>query len=191
MATSTNALLQLIQSHGLLLLFPLSVAEGPIVSVLAGWLARLGYLPLGWTYVVLMLGDLVGDVLNYAIGRSGLRLIPQRWRQRLGVDDASLDALGTYFKAKGGRTLITAKLTHSLGFAALIAAGAARMPLPAFLWFNLIATLPKTLAFLMIGYLLGQAHAMIDTWIWRGSLAVLVLAAALFFWLRRRRRQRT
>jgi membrane protein DedA with SNARE-associated domain len=162
-----------------------------MVSVAAGWLAKLGMLPLGWAYVVLVFGDLVGDALHYALGRSGLRRIPDRWRRRLGVDAEALDRLARHFQANGGRTLVAAKLTHSLGFAALIAAGAARMPFWSFLWYNFLATLPKTLAFLMLGYLLGHAQSLIGTWLWRGSLVVIVLGGVLFFWLLRRKVHRT
>ena len=140
---------------------------------------------------MLSLGDLVGDALHYALGRSGLRRIPERWRHRLRIDEAALDVLGHHFKARGGRTLIVAKLTHSLGFAALIAAGAARMPFLPFLWFNLLGTLPKTLAFLLLGYALGHATAMIDTWLWRGSLVVIVLGGLFLLWLLKKKVRRT
>lgn len=189
MTLSSDTITQLIQAHGLLLLFPLSVAEGPIVTVAAGWMAKLGLLPLGWTYLVLVLGDLVGDALHYALGRRGLRLIPERWRRRLGIDADALRGLARHFETRGGRTLIVAKLTHSLGFAALIAAGAARMPFLPFLWFNLLGTLPKTLAFLLLGYGLSQAQTLIETWLWRGSLVVAIVGGGMLLcYLRRRHR---
>ena len=187
MVVSIATLTTLIQTDGLKLLLPLAVVEGPIVSVVAGWLARLGLLPLGWAYGVLVLGDLIGDALHYAVGRSGARILPARWRARLGLDDPASGQLARHFGENGGRTLVVAKLTHSLGFAALIAAGAARMPLPAFLWYNLVATLPKSLAFLMLGYGLGHASALIDSWIWRVSLVLLVVSVGVVVWFFRRK----
>lgn len=187
MAVSINTLTTLIQDNGLALLLPLSVVEGPVVSVMAGWLARLGLLPLGWAYVVLVLGDLIGDLLHYAIGFSGARILPVRWRSRFGLDSPETGQLARHFGETGGRTLVVAKLTHSLGFAALIAAGAARMPLPAFLWYNFLATLPKSLAFLMLGYGLGHASTMIDHWIWRVSVVMLVVGAGVVTWFLRRK----
>ncbi|OSP54165.1 DedA family protein [Pseudoruegeria sp. SK021] len=190
MSASTDAILQLLQSHGLALLFPLAVLEGPIVSVIAGWLTRLGYFAFPWAFVVLVLADLIGDAGMYWLGRSGLQVLPDRWRRRLRIDEPRIEPLAAHFQTRGGRTLILAKITHSLGFAALIAAGAGRMPFGSFLWFNLLGTLPKTLFFLMIGYALGQAHAEIDTWIWRGSAIMAGLATiaviAWLFWRKRR-----
>ena len=187
MVVTLATLTTLIQNNGLALLLPLSVVEGPIVSVVAGWLARLGLLPFGWAYGVLVLGDLIGDALHYAIGRSGARILPVRWRVRFGLEGAGAGQLVRHFGENGGRTLMVAKLTHSLGFAALIAAGAARMPLPAFLWYNLVATLPKSLAFLMLGYGLGHASVLINSWIWRVSLLLLLISAGVAVWFYRRR----
>ena len=188
MTETTTALTQLIQSHGLWLLLPLSILEGPIVTVIAAWLARLGLMPLGMVYLVCVLGDVIGDLILYWVGRRGLRIVPPKWRVRMGIRRARLNRLARHFDQSGGRTLVTAKLTHSLGFAALAAAGAAKMPLVPFIGYNLAATLPKTALFVVIGYALGQAHAMIDTWIARASFAVLALAAvALTVWLWRRR----
>lgn len=185
-----ESLTQLIQAQGLLLLFPLSILEGPIISVIAGWLVRLHLIPLGWTFAVLVLGDLVGDALHYLLGRSGLHRFPERWRRRLGIDDAAIAGLTTHFQDQGGRTLIIGKLTHGLGFAALIAAGAARMPFGRFLWYNLVATLPKTAGFLLLGYLLGHAEVTIGNWIWRVSLIVLILGGAALVWYIRHRTPR-
>ena len=189
MTTGTDWLIQIIQNDGLALMVPLAVIEGPIVSVIAGWLTHLGYLPLLWVYLLLVLADLTGDTLLYGFGRGGLQALSPRWRTQLGLTKARMAELAEHFRASGGRTLVIAKLTHSLGFAALTAAGAGRMPLASFLWFNLLGTLPKTLFFVLIGYSLGQAHATINIWIWRASILVLVGAGGIVaVWLVRRRR---
>lgn len=182
-----DAVIQLIQTHGLVLLAPLSVLEGPIVTVIAGYLASLGLLPAGGALAVVILGDLVGDALLYLAGRKGIKRMPQRWRDRLGLNAARIEALSDHFGARGGRTLVIGKLTHSAGAAILVAAGAARMPVAAFLGWNLVATLPKSAAFLALGYGFGAAYAQIDAWIVRVSFVLLVLlvAAGAFWWRRR------
>ncbi|SLN48309.1 SNARE associated Golgi protein [Aquimixticola soesokkakensis] len=149
-------LYNLVQTYGLSLLFPLSVLEGPIVTVLAGFLARQELLPLGWAFGVLVAGDLTGDALHYALGRSGLRILPERWQRRCHATPDQIAPMVAHFAQKGGRTLFVAKITHSLGFAALVAAGAARMPFGSFLFFNLLGTLPKTAALLALGYVFGR-----------------------------------
>ncbi len=184
-----DSVIQLIQTHGLLLLAPLSVLEGPIVTVIAGYLASLGLLNTAGALAVVVAGDLVGDALLYLAGRKGIKCLPQRWRDRLGLNADRVEALKGHFGARGGRTLVIGKLTHSAGAAILVAAGAARMPAGAFLWWNLIATLPKSAAFLALGYAFGAAYSQIDLWIFRVSfvLLALLLAGGVVWWRQRRR----
>lgn len=182
-----DGVMALLQSHGLWFLAPLSVLEGPIVTVIAGYLVGLSILSLVGAYVVVVLGDLVGDVVLYLVGRHGMGRLRPRWRSRLGLNDGRVAALTDHFGQRGGRTLVFGKLTHSAGAAILLAAGAARMPFGLFLFYNFLATLPKSAAFLALGYLFGAAYAQIDVWIFRVSLALLaVMALAGVLWWRRR-----
>ena len=183
-----ESVVSLVQSHGLLLLAPLAIMEGPIVTVVAGSVVQLGLLGFVPVYIVVVLGDLIGDALFYLLGRWGLGRMPLRWRARLGLRRSKLQELGEHFRTRGGRTRIIAKLTHSLGFVALAAAGASRMPFGAFLWYNLMATLPKCLAFLLIGYSFGYAYAQINHYIYWASLGLMVvlLVAVLVWYLRQK-----
>ncbi|HEY8908011.1 MAG TPA: VTT domain-containing protein [Rhodoferax sp.] len=192
MTAVTDMLVQLLQANGLLLLFPLAVIEGPIVTVIAGWLARLGYFPLGRAVLILVVADLVGDSLLYGLGRAGPNVLPQKLRQVLGVTDARIALMAEHFSKQGGRTLIAAKLTHSFGFVVLVAAGASRMSFPAFLCFNLVGTIPKTLFFLLVGYAVGEAHVTIDNWIGRASLGIVILGVAIlsiWYWKKKKERR--
>lgn len=165
---------ELMQSHGLWLLAPIAIIEGPIISVIAGYLAHLGAFNLGAAYVIVVLADLVGDTLFYLFGRNGLGWLSPRWRSRLGLTEERLAGLAEHFDAKGGRTLILGKLTHTLGALALVAAGMAHMRFVPFLWYNLVATLPKSLFFLALGYGLGAAYKQVDAYIFWFSLVPLV-----------------
>lgn len=169
--------LQMMQSHGLWLLAPIAILEGPIITVIAGYLAHLGAFSPGAAYVIVVLADLVGDVLFYLFGRSGLGWLSPRWRRRLSLTEDRLAGLAEHFATKGGRTLIVGKLTHTLGALALIAAGMAHMRFLPFLWYNFLATLPKSLFFLMLGYGLGAAYKRVDAWIFWFSLVPLVALA--------------
>ncbi len=190
MALTTDTLLHLLQTDGLLLLFPLAVIEGPIVTVIAGWLVRLGYLAFGWSLLVLVIADLVGDSLLYGLGRWGIGALSPRWRTRLGLTADRLARVSAHFDRSGGWTIVAAKLTHALGFPTLVAAGAGRMAFLPFIMFNLAGTIPKSLLLLLLGYALGEAHVAINAWIGRGSLVILLIAiAALGIWFLSHRRQ--
>ncbi|MBU2960823.1 VTT domain-containing protein [Citreicella sp. C3M06] len=177
----------LIAKDGLVLLAPIAVLEGPIVTVIAAWVASRGLLDVWSVAIVVILADVFGDALFYGLGRWGLHRLPIRWRYRMGLNRARLSKLAGHFERSGVRTLIFGKWTHSAGAAVLVAAGLGRMPLAKFLWVNLIATIPKSLFFVAIGYLFGSAYSRIDDWIARISLLLLgVILLAGIIWLLKR-----
>ena len=181
----------LIAKHGLGIVAPIAVVEGPIVTVIAAWLASQGLMSLWGLAAVVIAADLVGDFGFYAIGRWGLSRLPARWLARLGLTHERLTELTGYFDHHGGRTLLLGKITHSAGFAVLAAAGVARMPLLRFFWFNLLGTVPKSLFFVALGYGFGAAYTNIDNWITKASLvlgAVIAVLVASFFIHRATRR---
>jgi membrane protein DedA with SNARE-associated domain len=73
--------------------------------------------------------------------------------------------LAPRIRTRAGAMLLFGKLTHSAGFAVLLAAGAARVDLRRFLAFNLLGTLPKVLVLVLLGYWFGRLYAA-----WQGDL---------------------
>lgn len=183
-----DTLPHLIQTYGLALLAPIAILEGPIVTVIASYVARLGYINIYAVYVICVVADVVGDAGMYWVGRTGNRWVPLRWRRRLGMDRARTVRLVHHFRKQGGRTLIIGKLTHSAGFLVLLAAGAARMPFGKFLLFNTLGTIPKTAFFCVIGYTIGHAYASIDGYISKISVILLIvlIAGGVGWWFHRR-----
>jgi membrane protein DedA with SNARE-associated domain len=182
--------MDVLRSEGLLLLFPLAVIEGPIVTVIAAYLASLGYMNVYAVFAVAVSADLVGDSILYSLGRFGYDLTRKRLPARLRIDAGQLAPIAEYFRLRGGRTLLVGKLTHAVGFIILFAAGVSRMPFLSFIWYNLLGTLPKSLFFVVIGFTIGYAYKEIDSYILRASIVVFVTAAALgLYWLSRRQRR--
>ena len=179
----------LVQAYGLWLLAPVSILEGPIVTVIAAYMASLGLMNVYAVFAVCVIGDLIGDAILYMVGRFGPRSLPGRWQVRLGLRRKQRKGLQTHFAQVGGRTLIIGKLTHSAGAAVLIASGAGKMPIWSFLWYNLLGTLPKTAVFTMLGYVFGYAYSTIDSYLFRASMVMLVLLAIAvgIWWMLRRK----
>lgn len=180
-----ESIIALVKLHGIALVAPLSILEGPIVTVIASYLASLAYLNIWAVIIVVILGDLAGDVVLYGAGRWGSGA---KWMAKLGLTPTRLEQLTQHFGAKGPHTLMVGKWTHSAGAAVLFAAGVARMPFGAFLFWNTLVTIPKSLLFVAIGYSFGHLYNQIDGWIGRISvvmLLVLVLAAIIWWWRRR------
>ena len=179
----------LMAKHGLAVVAPIAVLEGPIVTVIAAWLASQHLFSVWSVSVVVILADVVGDIGLYALGRWGLHRLPARWRIKLGLSRERLLRNGRHFRDKGVRTLLFGKWTHSAGAPVLVAAGVARMNFWMFAATNLIATIPKSLFFVALGYQLGAYYGSIDSWIARASLIALglILLGGVIWYFRRKK----
>lgn len=187
-----DSIIALLSAHGLWLLMPLSIIEGPIVSILAGWLVGLGIMAMVPVFIILVLGDVIGDALFYAAGR-GVRLDKLPFVGRyLRIPRARIVPLVKAFRDQGVRILVIGKVTQGAGFLVLIAAGAARMNFALFLLVNTLVAMPKAALLMAVGYLVGEAHERIADWLSWGSMAMgalVVTAAVIWFLLRRRARR--
>lgn len=165
MLFSFSNIFALLASYGYLVLFPIMVVEGPIITIIAGFLASLGYMNFTLVYIVVVVGDLTGDALYYAVGRFGRMSFIDRWGHWIGITSQRVEKIERHFADHAGKTLILGKLSHAIGGIILVAAGVARIRFWRYLWFNFLATLPKSMLLLLIGYYFGQAYAMINKYL--------------------------
>jgi membrane protein DedA with SNARE-associated domain len=145
-------------AHGSALILPLAVIEGPFVSVLTGFLSAQGYFAWAPALVMLVCGDLIGDVIYYWIGRTG-RSPLSSLGQRLGVGRVLSPELQRGLTQNAAKMLFIGKWTHSIGCLVLIGAGMLRVPLPRFILVNLAATLPKSALLFSVGYFAGDHYS--------------------------------
>lgn len=182
------ALEPLITHHGPLIFLALAVIEGPFATVAAAALAQQGVLDIRTVLALAVLGDVLGDVLLYLVGRFGAGLVPRRLCARIGLDHHVLDPMAAAFARAGGRLLVVAKWTHVAGLPTLIAAGLARMPFVPFLLVSLLATLPKVALMCLLGWGFGLAVTDLTPSLWLVLPPVLAVLAVMRFPLRRKDR---
>jgi len=178
---------QWLLNYRYLILFPLTVIEGPIVTVTAGLMSSLGLMNFYVVYMIVVAGDLTGDGIYYSIGRWGRRPL-ERWGKFIGVHPERIEKIEKHFINHGGKTLIAAKLSHAVGGIVLISAGIARIPFRKFIFFNFWATLPKSLILILIGYYFGNTYLRFQKFVdlaWLGTLAIAILMFVIYMFLRR------
>ncbi|MDO8884470.1 MAG: VTT domain-containing protein [Pseudotabrizicola sp.] len=169
----------LIRDYGLLIIAPVAVLEGPVISVISGYLAKAGLVPLRLVFLVLLLADLAGDILLYVIGRKGRAGMALPWLSRFGVTRRRLASVIRAFRKNDARILVLGKLTHSAGFAVLLAAGMARMPFLRFLALNTAATVPKVALCMAVGWWFGAIGDRVGPWL-LGATVLTSICIALF-----------
>ena len=187
--TASTEIATIITTYGISILAPLAILEGPIVTVVAAYLASLNLLRLVDVIIIVIIGDLIGDCILYWVGRGMLDWLPLSLRMRFGVSRRRMAVLMRTFRDNGVRVLVVGKLTHAAGFAVLVGAGAARMNFGTFVLANLLATIPKSLALVAVGYLFGSAHALIAQWISWGPFVIIpvLLAIGVALYYRKRK----
>lgn len=160
-------------------LFPVMIVEGPAITVIAGFLCSLGYLNIFAVYGVVVMGDIVGDSIYYVAGRWGKKRFLDRWGRYIGVTMKRIMRLQEHFAKHTGKTLIAGKLSHAFGAPVLVAAGVANVSYWQFVLFNFMATLPKSLILLLIGFYFGQGFSKISKYLDYTAFAMIALAALI------------
>lgn len=152
----SSEIFKLLFTYSYLILFPLVVIEGPIVSIIAGVLVSLGFMDFLPTYLTIVTGDLSGDLLYYSAGRWWLNKTYKGLLKFFRINFDLIHKLEKAVKKNKGPFLFFGKLSHAIGGLILFAAGSAGIPVREFMWFNFLATLPKSLILLGVGYYFGS-----------------------------------
>ncbi len=146
----------LLYTYSYLVLFPLVVIEGPITTIIAGFLVSLGFMDFVPTYLTVIAGDLAGDMIYYSAGRWWLNGAYKKVLSFFNLNLKFVQRVETALKKNKGPFLFFGKLSHAVGGIILFAAGSAEIPMKEFLEFNFLATLPKSLILLAVGYFFGS-----------------------------------
>jgi len=163
------------------LLFPIAIIEGPIITVVAGFLAADQVVNFFLVYLIVVAGDVTGDCFYYCIGRFGGKKFFDRWGRYFGITTERIASMEKHFSKHSGKTILISKITHGIGPAILIAAGASHVTFKKFFIFSALGALPMSLIFLSIGYFFGQAYLSIGKYLDWFGLAASGLAILIFF----------
>ena len=155
------------------------VVEGPVVTIIAGFLVSLGFMGFTPTYLTVITGDLAGDFLYYSAGRWWLNRAYKGVLKFFNVNIGFVHKLENALKKNKGPFLFFGKLSHAIGGIILFAAGSVGIPVGDFLWFNFLATLPKSLILILVGYYFGSAVSNFKRYVDITVLGLFVFTLAL------------
>jgi membrane-associated protein len=176
-------IIHLLEEFKYLILFPLAIVEGPILAVIAGLLCIEGFLNPWLVYPIIVLGDITGDSLLYALGRwshSSHSEEPGRWRRLIGLSAAKLDRARAYFDQNPVKTVSLSKVILGVGVAGIFLAGNARVRYRTFIGVCLLVSAAQYIVYLSIGLLFGRAYKEISIYFNFAATIPIVLASAFF-----------
>lgn len=169
----------LLEKYKYLIIFPIAIFEGPIVIIISGFLTYLGFLNMLIIIPLLVVGDLIGDSLYYAVGRYGSKFA---WMKQIGhffgFRARNQELLKKHFEKHTIKTLLIGKLAHGVGAVVQVTAGIAQVNFGKYFVIEMFGTIVKTLALFFIGFYIGGSYVKIDQYL--DAMAYIILALVLF-----------
>lgn len=181
--TTAAHIVELLNHYRYFLLFPIAVVEGPIVTIIAGFLSSTGIMNFYIAYFVVAVGDLVGDSIIYYFGhRSGRNGVP-RWLHVFGITEPRVATLKERFIANPKKIFSFGKVAHGVGSAVIFASGITQYPYRKFILYNIPLTLIKSGILIFIGFYFGKAYEHINEYLDYGAIVfgVVLLVIYVFF----------
>jgi membrane-associated protein len=164
------------------------VLPGEAAVVLGGVLASRGRLSIWALAVVVVVAAVTGPLVGYEVGRRmGDRLFDSRALRR--VPGAVHRARST-LRDKGGLAVLGGRFVAVLRALMPAAAGAVRMPLRRFVFYDIVGGVIWGVGYSLLGYVAGSAYGVVERRVGTGlavAVAAVVLAlVAAWAWRRRR-----
>ncbi len=173
-------IIQFLTNHGYWILLPLMIIEGPIVTLVAALMASLGVFNIWIVFLLSVLGDMLGDVIFYGIGRWKGMMFVQKFGRHIGITKALVLKMEKYFKNHGGKTIVIVKSTTGLCWATFVAAGIVKMPFRKFVTYSILGGLVWSSFLVVMGYFFGYLYEQIADYINYAGWIIGSLALAFF-----------
>lgn len=154
-----QAVLILLLKYKYWILFPLAAIEGPVVSILVGFLVYSGIFSFWPAFIILLFGDIVPDTIYFYIGYFSDRskFIQKHFLQsEFFVNNFSV--IRKLWNKHPNKTMIFGKLAYGMAIPFLISAGMVKMSYKKFISYTIPITMFQYGVIMFIGYYLGSSY---------------------------------
>lgn len=148
-----------------------------IVVPFSGFLATTGRFTLPTVVAVATLGNFVGSVVLYWIGRSGGLWILERYGMYVFIRKRHLEAGHTWFEKYGNAAVFWSRMLPLVRTFVSLPAGIARMAFGRFSLYTIIGSLPWNVALAYGGYKAGEHWDVLHKYFQKADVAVIVFVA--------------
>lgn len=152
----------------------------------------MGVLDLPQTIAVATVGAIIGDSIGYELGRHLGRPWLERHGRLVGMHGGVVTRVDALFEQHGGKAVFIGRFVGFLRAMAPFVAGTSRMPYRYFLFYNALGAALWAVAFVLLGYFLGESWTVAERWIGRIGLVIgLLIVGAAVLWIYRIRQRRS
>ncbi len=186
-------LTQLLIEYRYWILFPLACFEGPLVSIIVGFLSAGGFFNPFIAYVILVFGDILPDTGCYFVGRWGHKAsFIAKYASKIGITGDHFGVIEGLWRKHPGKTMWTSKLAYGLSTPFLISAGLVGMSLQKFIFYALPITLAQYALLMALGYFFGGSYTLISGALsgTETAIAAVIIGGGLYYLLTRYMRSR-
>jgi membrane protein DedA with SNARE-associated domain len=178
---SDPQVLYYIKTFGYPSLFLIMIIEGPIITIIGAFLASLGVFNIWIIFFLSLLGDIVGDIILYAIGYFGGSKILVRAEKFLKINFATMDKLHRFFTLHGQKTIFYVKSTTGLCWITFILAGTLKMDFKSFLRASFLGGIIWSGILVVSGFFFGYAFEKINAHLKYAGIIIPILAIVFIF----------
>lgn len=148
---------QFVHEYTIWVLLPIAIIEGPVATLIGGFMASIGQLSVISVYVIVVLGDMLGDAGLYLLGRAGIGNL-HRVGRYVGITQEKKERVAAFFDTHEKKALIFSKIAHGIGVTGLLTAGALRIPYTRYWRMCGLVSVIQAAIFLVLGYFFGHAY---------------------------------
>ena len=186
-------IIQFLFDYGYVIMIPLMMAIGPIVTLVAAFMSSWGVFNVSVIFFASLVAGMIGDIALYGIGRRWGMQFVSRFGKYFGITERAVFRMENAFLCHGGKIIIGVKSTTGLCWVTFIAAGIVKMSFLRFLFYTLIGGIVWSGGLTIAGYFFGYMYNQIAKYIsWAGwiVLFLVLLSALLWFFSERKRKQK-
>ncbi len=186
--TSFAAITQWILQQGYTVMFILMLIEGPVVTAAGAFAAAFSYFHLWAVFLLSILGNLIPDVIFYAMGYWGRHTFIDKYGHYFGVTKERITMAEKLAANHTGKSLFAIKMIPFIAAPGLIIVGASKMDLKKYIWWSIAITVPSSLFYLLIGYYFGAAYGTIDHYLHLGYYllgATIIIVLTILYYQRK------
>ena len=187
-----NAMIHWVQSGGYIGIFLAMVLESAciplpseVIMPFGGFLAWAGHLQLWMVIVMGTLGNIVGSLVAYYVGKLGGRAVITRYGRYIHITGRNLKKAEQWFDRRGEWAVFIGRLLPGIRTFISLPAGIAQMNVVKFTLFSSIGSLPWVATLAYAGYQLGQNWEGIRTYthplIYVAAAVVVLLAGTVVY----------
>jgi membrane-associated protein len=165
------------------MLFPIAVLDGPIVTVIVGFLCKLGVLNPLVAYPIIVVADGIGDSIYYSLGRWGRGKYFEKVINWLGLTPSRLERMRGYLGSNAVKMISVSKVVLGVGVAGLFLAGRSGMVYSRYILICFCTSLVQCAVYLTIGYFFGAFYQEIGHYLDFFGVLILVVFLAVVAYL--------